>query len=133
MRAFGQAIAPVRALVALLLVEALAVFVIALILVAELISGNYQNLYAEIFLIALALGATLWVFTLANEILNKKRWARSGAFFWQLLQAVVGAGAVAEENSNRAIGAALIIVAGICLLLLFNQKVVEATNEQAEN
>ena len=108
-------------------------FVIALILVAELISGNYQNLYAEVFLIALALGATLWVFTLAKQILNKKRWARSGAFFWQLLQAVVGAGALAEENSNRSIGAALIIVAGICLLLLFNQKVVEATNEQAEN
>lgn len=133
MRAFRESIVQVRALVSLLALEALAVFAIAIILLGELLLGNYQNLYAEIFLIAIALGATLWVINLAKQILNRKRWARSGAFFWQLLQAVVGAGALAEENSNRIIGALLILVAGICLLLLFNQKVVEATNEQAES
>ncbi|MFM7013677.1 MAG: hypothetical protein ACKOXT_01630 [Actinomycetota bacterium] len=129
MIAFRQAPGLVRFLVVVLLIESAVIFITFLALFLELISGNYQNLYAEIFLMVLALGATLWVAVIARQILARKRWARSASFFWQLLQAVVGAGAMAEEGNSRAVGFALVGLAAIGVGLLFNSKVIEATNE----
>jgi uncharacterized membrane protein len=85
-----------------------------------------------VFLMVLAAGATLWVLTFSRGLLNKKRWARSAAFFWQLLQAVVGAGAIVETGTSRILGAALVLISGIVVVLLFNSKVVEATNEETD-
>ena len=84
------------------------------------------------FLLVLAAAATVWVLTFSRGLLNKKRWARSAAFFWQLLQAVVGAGAIAETGTSRILGALLVLVSGLVVLLLFNSKVVEATNEETD-
>jgi hypothetical protein len=80
----------------------------------------------------LAAAATAWVLTFSRGLLNKKRWARSAAFFWQLLQAVVGAGAIAETGTSRILGASLVLVSGLVVLLLFNSKVVAATNEETD-
>ena len=129
MIAFRKAPRQVQALVVLLLAESAAIFLTFLALFFELVSGNFQNLYAEIFLMVLALGATAWVVVIARQILARKRWARSAGFFWQLLQAVVGAGAMAEEGNSRAIGFALVGLAAIGVGLLFSSKVIEATNE----
>jgi uncharacterized membrane protein len=85
-----------------------------------------------VFLLALAAGATLWVLTFSRGLLNKKRWARSAAFFWQLLQAVVGAGAIADTGTSRIFGALLVLISGVTVMLLFNAKVVEATNEETD-
>jgi uncharacterized membrane protein len=101
-------------------------------LLFELFSGRYQSFFAEVFLMVLAAGATLWVLTFSRGLLNKKRWARSAAFFWQLLQAVVGAGAIVETGTSRILGAALVLISGIVVVLLFNSKVVEATNEETD-
>ena len=128
MKPFSQAPALVQVVVALLVLEALAIAYIFFVLLLELLSGNVINVYAEIFLIVTAAGATAWVINFTRGILMKKRWARSAAFFWQLLQAVIGAGALAEEGPSRLIGIALVAISFVVVLLLFNKKVVEETN-----
>jgi hypothetical protein len=131
MRPFIEAPKPLKAVILLLLLEAMGLAVVALFLIFELLSGGYQNLYAEIFLIVVAAFATLWVLVVARELLNKKRWARSAALFWQLMQGAVGAGALAEAD-GQLLGFALISPAAILLVLLFNKQVIAATNEAAE-
>jgi hypothetical protein len=132
MRPFSKAPALVQILLILLVVEALILAAVFLTLLFELFSGKFQSIYAEVFLLVLAAGATLWVLQFSRGLLNKKRWARSAAFFWQLLQAVVGAGAIAETGTSRVVGALLVLISGVTVVLLFNSKVVEATNEETE-
>jgi hypothetical protein len=116
-----------------LFIEALAVAWIFFALLLELLSGNVINVFAEIFLLVLAAGAVAWILFFMRGILKKKRWARSAAFFWQLLQAVTGAGALAEAGSNQLIGVFLVLLSGIVVILLFNKTVVLNTNEENEN
>jgi hypothetical protein len=118
---------------ALLFIEALAVAWIFFALLLELLSGNMINVFAEIFLIVLAAAATAWVLFFIRGLLSKKRWARSAAFFWQLLQGVTGAGALAEQGLNQVLGAVLVLLSGAVVLLLFNKTVVFQTNEETEN
>jgi hypothetical protein len=132
MTPFSKAPALVQIVLVLLLLEALALAAVFFTLLFELFSGQFQNIYAEVFLLVLAAASTLWVLTFSRGLLNKKRWARSAAFFWQLLQAVVGAGAIAETGTSQILGALLVLVSGLVVLLLFNSKVVEATNEETE-
>ena len=116
----------------LLVAEALVLAAVFFTLLFELFSGEFQSIYAEVFLLVLAAAATAWVLTFSRGLLNKKRWARSAAFFWQLLQAVVGAGAIAETGTSRILGASLVLISGLVVLLLFNSKVVAATNEETD-
>jgi hypothetical protein len=130
MTPFSKAPALVQIVLVLLLIEALALVAVFFTLLFELFSGQFQSIYAELFLLVLAAGSTLWVLHFSRGLLNKKRWARSAAFFWQLLQAVVGAGAIAETGTSLVIGAVLVLLSGLVVLLLFNSKVVAATNEE---
>jgi hypothetical protein len=116
----------------LLVVEALALVAVFFSLLFEIFSGEFQSFFAEVFLLVLAAASALWVLTFSKGLLKRKRWARSAAFFWQLLQAVVGAGAIAETGTSRVIGALLVLISGLVVVLLFNSKVVEATNEETD-
>ena len=129
MKAFSQAPALVQIVAALLLMEALIIAWVFFALLLELLAGNVINIYAEIFLLVTALGATAWVVNFTRGILQKKRWARSAAFFWQLLQAVIGAGAIVEEGISRVAGFGIVGVAFVVVVLLFNKIVVAATNQ----
>ena len=122
----------VQIVLVLLLLEALALAAVFLALLLELLSGQFQSIFAQVFLVVISGAAVLWVLHFSRGILNKKRWARSAAFFWQLLQAVVGAGAMAETGSSQLIGALLVLVSGITLVLLFNKNVVADTNEATD-
>jgi hypothetical protein len=122
----------VQIVLVLLLLEALALAAVFLALLLELFSGQFQSIFAQVFLVVISGAAVLWVLHFSRGIINKKRWARSAAFFWQLLQAVVGAGAMAETGSSQLIGALLVIVSGITLVLLFNKNVVAETNEATD-
>lgn len=133
MKAFRQAPPLVQLVLALLLVEAIVLFVVFFILLGELLSGSYQSIYAEIFFIVLSLAAASWVLAFSKGILDKKRWARSAAFFWQLLQAFVGAGALSDPESNQTLGVFLVGLSALVVILLFNKKVVDATNEMNED
>ena len=133
MKPFSSAHPLVQTVVILLLVEALAVAWVFFALLLELLSGNVINVFAEIFLIVLAAGAVAWVLFFIRGILKKKRWARSAAFFWQLLQGVTGAGALAEQGINQFLGVVLVLLSGAVVVLLFNKSVVFETNEENEN
>lgn len=133
MKPFSLAHPLVQTVVILLLVEALAVAWIFFALLLELLSGDVLNAFAEIFLLALAAGAIGWVLFFIRGLLQKKRWARSAAFFWQLLQAVTGAGALAEQGLNQLLGVFLVLLSGAVAVLLFNKTVVFETNEETEN
>jgi hypothetical protein len=132
MTPFSKAPALVQIVLVLLLIEALALAAVFFTILFELFSGEFQSIYAELFLLVLAAASTIWVLHFSRGLLNKKRWARSAAFFWQLLQAVVGAGAIAETGTSRILGALLVLISGITVVLLFNSKVVEATNEETD-
>ena len=132
MRPFSKAPKMVQIVLVLLLLEALALAAVFLALLLELLSGQFQSIFAQVFLVVISGAAVLWVLHFSRGILNKKRWARSAAFFWQLLQAVVGAGAMAETGSSQLIGALLVLVSGITLVLLFNKNVVADTNEATD-
>ncbi len=130
MKAFSQAPSLVKLVVSLLFIEALIIALVFFALLLELLSGNVLNIYAEIFLIVLAAGSIAWVLHFARGILQGKRWARSAAFFWQLLQGVVGSGALAEQSSNRSIGIFLVVLSAVVVILLFNKKFVADTNRE---
>ncbi len=132
MTPFSKAPALVQIVLSLLVVEALALVAVFFSLLFEIFSGEFQSFFAEVFLLVLAAASVLWVLTFSKGLLNRKRWARSAAFFWQLLQAVVGAGAIAETGTSRVIGALLVLISGLAVVLLFNSKVVEATNEETD-
>ena len=132
MRPFSKAPKMVQIVLVLLLLEALALVAVFFTLLLELLSGQFQSIFAQVFLVVISGAAVLWVLHFSRGILNKKRWARSAAFFWQLLQAVVGAGAMAETGSSQVIGALLVTVSGITLVLLFNKNVVADTNEATD-
>jgi hypothetical protein len=133
LKPFSSANPLVQLVIIALFIEALAVAWIFFALLLELLSGNVINVFAEIFLIVLAAGAVAWILFFMRGILKKKRWARSAAFFWQLLQAVTGAGALSEAGSNQLIGVFLVVLSGIVVILLFNKTVVLNTNEENEN
>jgi hypothetical protein len=78
----------------------------------------------------LAAGSIAWILHFCRGILQGKRWARSAAFFWQLLQGVVGAGALAEQGSNQSIGVFLVVLSGLAVILLFNRNFVAQTNRE---
>ena len=130
MKAFSQAPVLVKLVVSLLFIEALIIALDFFALLLELLSGNVLNIYAEIFLIVLAAGSIAWVLHFSRAILQGKRWARSAAFFWQLLQGVVGAGALAEQNSNRSIGVFLVALSAVVAVLLFNKRFIADTNRE---
>jgi hypothetical protein len=132
MTPFSKAPALVQIVLFLLVAEALVLAAVFFTLLFELFSGKFQSVYAEVFLLVLAAASCVWVLHFSRGLLNRKRWARSAAFFWQLLQAVVGAGAIAETGTSRVIGALLVLVSGIVVVLLFNPKVVAATNEETD-
>lgn len=132
MTPFSKAPALVQIVLVLLFAEALALAAVFLTILFELFSGEFQSIYAEVFLLVLAAASVVWVLHFSKGLLNKKRWARSAAFFWQLLQAVVGAGAIAETGTSQIIGSVLVLVSGVVVLLLFNSQVVAATNEETD-
>jgi hypothetical protein len=130
MKAFSQATGIVKLVVSLLFIEALILALVFFALLLELLSTNVLNVYAQIFLIVLAAGSIAWVLNFSRGILQGKRWARSAAFFWQLLQGVVGAGALAEVGSNRNIGIFLVALSAVVVILLFNKSFVANTNRE---
>jgi hypothetical protein len=132
MTPFTKAPALVQIVLVLLIAEALVLAAVFFTLLFELFFGQFQSIYAEVFLLVLSAASAVWVLHFTRGLLNKKRWARSAAFFWQLLQAVVGAGAIAETGTSRVIGALLVLISGIVVVLLFNSKVVAATNEETD-
>ncbi len=80
-------------------------------------------------LIAIFLLATLLLFFVARQLVFKKRWARSAAFFWQLIQLSVAWNSFSGEWANYFIGGYLVISSFATIYFLFTKAVVDETQE----
>jgi hypothetical protein len=83
-------------------------------------------------LIAIFLLATLLIFFVARQLIFKKRWARSAAFFWQLIQLSVAWNSFSGEWANYYIGGYLVITSLTTTYFLFTKAVVDETQEQVD-
>jgi len=111
----------------LLWAEGAFVGVLAARLGLALISGETKSFVTSVALFALVAAAAAWVIFIGFALLKRKRWARSGGVFWQLVQLAVATGSFSGQFGSQAIGWSLILPSLLGLGLLFNKKVVAAT------
>jgi hypothetical protein len=111
----------------LLWAEGAFVGVLAARLGLALVSGETKSFVTSVALFALVAAAAAWVIFIGFALLNRKRWARSGGVFWQLVQLAVATGSFSGQFGSQAIGWSLILPSVLGLGLLFNKKVVAAT------
>lgn len=92
-----------------------------------LLSGETRSFVTSVALFALVTAAAAWVIFVGFALLQRKRWARSGGVFWQLVQLAVATGSFSGQFGSQAIGWSLILPSVLVLGLLFSKKVVAAT------
>ena len=92
-----------------------------------LVSGETRSFVTSAALFALVAAAAAWVVFVGFALLQRKRWARSGGVFWQLVQLAVATGSFSGQFGSQAIGWSLILPSVLVLGLLFSKKVVAAT------
>ncbi len=83
-------------------------------------------------LIAIFLLATTLLFFVARQLVFKKRWARSAAFFWQLIQLSVAWNSFSGEFANFYIGGYLVATSIVTIYFLFTKQVIEETQEAVD-
>ncbi len=83
-------------------------------------------------LIAIFLLATTLLFFVARQLVFKKRWARSAAFFWQLIQLSVAWNSFSGEFANFYIGGYLVVTSIVTIYFLFTKRVIEETQEAVD-
>ena len=91
-----------------------------------------KDLPTFIAIFAISIGLTAAIFFVARQLVFKKRWARSAAFFWQLIQLSIAWNSFSGQWANIYIGGYLIITSGATIYFLFTKAVVEATQEKVD-
>ena len=97
-----------------------------------ILGGESRAFTTAIALFAMVAAAAAWLFYVAFSLTRSKRWARSAAFFWQLIQLAVATGSFSGQFGNQAIGWGLIIPSAIVIVTLFNKDVVAATMKSVD-
>ena len=128
-----------RIAVVILLLEALgaalttAVFVAGTIVDSitkpEIVSVSLGG-YIAIDLIFLA--ATLVAFFTARQLIFQKRWARSSAVYWQLIQIALAWNSFTGDVLGYFFGGWLAGSAGVALYFLFSKEVIDGTAEKID-
>lgn len=101
-------------------------------LALALLAGETQSITTAVALLALVLATAAWLFFVAIKLLAGRRWARSAAVFWQLVQLAVASASFSGQFGSQAIGWLLIIPSVLVMALLFTKKVIAATSATAE-
>mgnify|MGYP006184099009 FL=1 len=126
-RPFSQRPKAVLLLSVVIAAEGILIGYLAALQLIEIITGAVVVLVTGLSLLALLLGVTLWLFYVARSLLAAKRWARSGALFWQLIQLAVASASFSGEFASPVIGWSLIAVSALALALVFNPQVMQFT------
>ena len=126
-RPFSQRPKAVLLLSGVIAAEGILIGYLAALQLIEIITGAVVVLVTGLSLLALLLGVTLWLFYVARSLLAAKRWARSGALFWQLIQLAVASASFSGEFASPVIGWSLIAVSALALALVFNPQVMQFT------
>ena len=83
-------------------------------------------------LFAIFVAAALLLFFVIRQLTFKKRWARSAAFFWQLIQLAVAWNSFTGQWANYAIGGYLVVTSLATIYFLFTKPVIEETQEKID-
>ena len=111
--------------------EALATAGVALFFVFGLLTD--AKLVGSLIAICVVVGGTsAYLFFVARQLVFRKRWARSAAMFWQLIQIAIAWNSFTGEVIGYYFGVWLLATAFIGLYFLFNKTVVEQTTEQVD-
>jgi hypothetical protein len=106
----------------LLLLQALAVLVAALLLGLEIGTG-VLNLGGQIFLVVLVALAGLWIGTVGLGLWAGRPWSRAGTVVIELFAVILSISFFSA--ANLPLGAAFLVPAGVVLVLLFSRQVAE--------
>jgi hypothetical protein len=93
----------------------------AVFVVVESVRGQAQDRLGALVLAVVALALAAGLGAVATGILNARRWARSPALVWQLLQVLV---ALSGTVDPRALAVLLIVLAVAVALGLFREDVI---------
>ena len=120
-----------RVAVMVIFAEGLATAGVAIFFIAGLIL-DAKMLGAMIALCAMLVGTAAFIFFVARQLVFKKRWARSAAFFWQLIQIAISWNSFTGDAIGYLFGAWLIATALVAIYFLFTKVVIEETREQID-
>jgi hypothetical protein len=120
-----------RVAVMVIFFEALATAGVALFFIFGLLTD--AKLVGSLIAICVVVGGTAaYLFFVARQLVFRKRWARSAAMFWQLIQIAIAWNSFTGEVTGYYFGVWLLATAFIGLHFLFNKSVVEQTTEQVD-
>jgi hypothetical protein len=91
------------------------------------LAGQVKSLPTMLALAALGLIVAIWLAYVVKALYDGRRWARSGAIFWQLVQLAIAWGSFTGQFANAAIGIGLIVPSVAVIALLFTKPVFNAT------
>jgi hypothetical protein len=121
-----------KVIVAVVLAEGLLVVSLAAILLTDILLGNSRSVPTELALFGMVAAAGAFVIFVGWSLRKSKRWARSAALFWQLIQLAIATGSFTGQFGNWFIGLGLIIPSMIVAVLIFRKDVVEATMAEVD-
>jgi hypothetical protein len=96
-------------------------------------AGQVKSLPTMLALAGLGLVVAVWLAYVFKALYEGRRWARSGAIFWQLVQLAIAWGSFTGQFANAAIGIALIVPSVTVIALLFTKPVFDATQGEVPN
>lgn len=116
-----------KIIIGIVSLEGLVLAYFAAQLLVGILLGESRSLPTTLSLFAIVALTAAAVLFFAYGLLQGKRWARSAALFWQLIQLAIASGSFTGQFGSNAIGWSLIIPSVTVLVLLFTKKVVAAT------
>jgi hypothetical protein len=120
-----------RVAVLVVFAEALATSVVTVFFVVALFTD--ATLVGTLIALCVVIGGTAaFLFFVARQLVYRKRWARSAAVFWQLIQIAIAWNSFTGEVLGYYFGVWLLATAFVALYFLFNKRVVELTDEQID-
>lgn len=120
-----------RVAVMVLFAEALATSVVTVFFVVALVTD--AKLVGTLIALCVVIGGTAaFLFFVSRQLVYRKRWARSAAVFWQLIQIAIAWNSFTGEVLGYFFGVWLLVTAFVALYFLFNKRVVELTDEQID-
>jgi len=120
-----------RVAVGVIFAEALATSVVAVFFVVALVTD--AKLVGTLIALCVVIGGTAaFLFFVSRQLVYRKRWARSAAVFWQLIQIAISWNSFTGEVLGYYFGVWLLVTAFVALYFLFNKRVVELTDEQID-
>jgi hypothetical protein len=118
-------------LAALLVLELVAVAVVAAVLLFDLLTAEPASFATALALTVLVLLAVAWMAATLVGLFRGQAWVRASAIVWQVLQFAIGLGALQGTFAQPAWGWPIVIVSVATFAILFVPSVVRATSSRS--